>query len=127
MCVARTISVVMEQGNITYTIVHGLSEIIAYFPQVFTIVGIFLAVMLIDFFIPAGSGEAVVVMPIISPLAEILGLSSRRACSHSSLAMAGRTPSGRRPLRIWPRWLWVRSSGRIGNAFSCRCSASGSW
>ncbi|WP_394978672.1 YfcC family protein [Candidatus Allofournierella excrementavium] len=79
MCVARTISVVMEQGNITYTIVHGLSEIIAYFPQVFTIVGIFLAVMLIDFFIPAGSGEAVVVMPIISPLAEILGL-SKQAC-----------------------------------------------
>ncbi len=79
MCVARTISVVMSEGNITDTIVHGLTSIIANFPTALTIVGIFAAVMLIDFFIPAGSGEAVVVMPIISPVAEVLGL-SKQAC-----------------------------------------------
>ncbi len=79
MCVARTISVVMDQGNITDTIVHGLSSMVSSFPAALTIVGIFMAVMVIDFFIPAGSGEAVVVMPIISPLAEILGL-SKQAC-----------------------------------------------
>ena len=76
---SRGISVVMSEGNIIHTVVHGLASILTDLPTVITVVGILLAVTLLNFLIPSGSGKAVVLFPILAPLADIVGL-TRQTC-----------------------------------------------
>lgn len=76
---ARGISVVMTEGNILDTIVYGLSKLIGSMPASITIIGVLLAVTILNFFIYSGSGKAVLIMPIISPLADALGITQQTA------------------------------------------------
>lgn len=72
MCFARTITILMGKSNTIDVLVHELAELTNTFPPVISIVGIFLIAMIINFPIPSGSGEATVLMPLLSPLADIL-------------------------------------------------------
>lgn len=76
---ARGISVIMTQGNILDTVVYGLSKMIGSLPSAITIIGVLLAVTILNFFIYSGSGKAVLIMPIISPLADALGITQQTA------------------------------------------------
>ena len=76
---ARSIEVVLSQGAVIDTVVLWLSNLVQNLPSSLSAFGMLIVQNIINMFIPAGSGEAVVVMPIISPLAEILGL-SKQAC-----------------------------------------------
>ncbi|MDO5095434.1 MAG: TIGR00366 family protein [Peptostreptococcaceae bacterium] len=73
--VARSISVVMTQGNITATTVNAMANLISALPKNISGIGMLLIQNLINFFIPSGSGQAVVMMPIMAPLADLVGLS----------------------------------------------------
>ena len=75
--IARAISVVMTEGQIVDTIVHAASIVIGGMPAGLLAVGIFILATLINFFIPSGSGEAVVIVPILSPLADVLGINQQ--------------------------------------------------
>lgn len=74
---ARGISVIMTQGNILDTIVYGLSRMIGSLPSAVTIIGVLLAITVLNFFIYSGSGKAVLIMPIISPLADTLHITQQ--------------------------------------------------
>lgn len=74
---ARGISVIMTEGNILDTIVYGLSRMIGSLPSAVTIVGVLLAITVLNFFIYSGSGKAVLIMPIISPLADTLHITQQ--------------------------------------------------
>ena len=76
---ARGISVIMTEGNILDTIVYGLSRMIGSLPSTITIIGVFIAVTILNFFIYSGSGKAVLIVPIISPLADTLGITQQTA------------------------------------------------
>lgn len=76
---ARGISVIMTQGNILDTIVYGLAKMIGSLPTAITIIGVLLAITILNFFIYSGSGKAVLIMPIISPLADALGITQQTA------------------------------------------------
>lgn len=69
----------MTQGNILDTIVYGLSKMIGSLPNAITIIGVLLAITILNFFIYSGSGKAVLIIPIISPLADALGITQQTA------------------------------------------------
>lgn len=77
--VARSISVVLEDGNIMDTIVHYLGAAVGGFPPVLAAVGMYFVQLLLNFIIPSGSGQALVTMPIMAPLADIIGVTRQTA------------------------------------------------
>jgi len=71
---ARTILVVMQQGQIMDSIIYSLAGILEALPRQITAVGMFLVNSVINFFIPSGSGQVSTVMPIMTPLSDVLGI-----------------------------------------------------
>ena len=72
---SRTISVVLQDGRIIDTIVQGMFTPIASLPRQLTALGITAVEALIHVPVPSVSGEAVLTMPILVPLSDLLGLS----------------------------------------------------
>lgn len=81
LCVgfARAITVVMSQGNILDVIVYAVSRFVIVLPKQLTAIGMFIFQAIIKFFIPSGTGQAVVSMPIMTPLADVTGLTRQTA------------------------------------------------
>lgn len=77
--IARGILVVMSDGMILDTIVHGLASLISGLPKAVAAEGMLLVQCVINFFIPSGSGQASTTMPIMTPLADIIGLTRQTA------------------------------------------------
>ncbi len=77
--VARGIQVVLNEGGIVDTLVHGLSLPLQGLPAALSAVGMFFVQSLANFFIPSGSGQAYVTMPIMAPLADLVGVSRQVA------------------------------------------------
>ncbi len=77
--VARGIQVVLDEGGIVDTLVYGLSVPVSYLPPSIAAVGMFFVQTLTNFFIPSGSGQAYVTMPIMAPLADLVGVSRQVA------------------------------------------------
>lgn len=71
---ARAISVVMTDGRITDTIVCAISQSLKGLPPVFTSIAMFVVQTILNFFIPSGSGQALVTLPIMLPVADIIEL-----------------------------------------------------
>jgi len=76
---ARGISVVMSDGKIIDTVVYYLSLPISKFGPVIGANLMFFANVVVNFFIPSGSGQAVTVMPIMVPLADLTGITRQVA------------------------------------------------
>lgn len=70
--VARGISLVMEDGQILHSLVHGLSLPLSYVGAEIAVVGMLLIQTFLNFFIPSGSGQAYVTMPLMVPLSDLL-------------------------------------------------------
>ncbi len=73
--VARGVSVVMTDGNIIDTCVNAAANLIMKMPQSLNAIGMVFVQNIVNFFIPSGSGQAVVMMPIMAPLADLIGQS----------------------------------------------------
>ena len=76
---ARAIAVVLEDGQIIDTVVHGVANLLEGMPPDISAVGMLLVQSLCNFFIPSGSGQAFVTMPIMSPLATLTGVPQQTA------------------------------------------------
>ncbi len=77
--IARAISVVMVDGKIIDSIVHYLSEPISHYGPIVGANLMFYANTLINLFVPSGSGQAVAVMPLMVPLADLAGITRQVA------------------------------------------------
>ncbi len=77
LAIARGIQVILDNGKIMDTIVNAMSAPLANFAPAVSAVGMFLVTMVIHFFIPSGSALSVTVMPIFSPLAEVLNITQQ--------------------------------------------------
>lgn len=71
---ARAITVILEQGEVMHTIVNGLANLIAPLPAEWSAVGMLGIQYLMNFFIPSGSGQAYVTMPVMAPLGDLVGV-----------------------------------------------------
>jgi len=76
---ARAILIVLQNGMIIDTVVYSLASLLNGTSGMIS--GILMVVVqnVINFFIPSGSGQAAVSMPIMAPLADMLGLSRQVA------------------------------------------------
>ncbi len=77
--VARAIQVVLDEGGVVDTMVYGISVPIQGLPSAISAVGMFFVQSVLNFFIPSGSGQAYVTMPIMVPLADLVGVSRQVA------------------------------------------------
>jgi uncharacterized ion transporter superfamily protein YfcC len=76
---ARSIALLLEDGRVLHTIVHGLSLPLQQVPPAISAVGMLIMQSLMNFFIPSGSGQAYATMPIMAPLADVVGVSRQVA------------------------------------------------
>lgn len=76
---ARALQVLLEQGSIGDTIVHGLAEPLAGLPVLVSTLAMTLVHSVINVFIPSGSGQAMATMPIMIPLSDLIGMTRQTA------------------------------------------------
>jgi uncharacterized ion transporter superfamily protein YfcC len=72
---ARSIALILEDGQVLHTVVNTLSIPLSLVGAHAAAVGMMLIQTLINFFIPSGSGQAFVTMPIMAPLGDLVGVS----------------------------------------------------
>jgi uncharacterized ion transporter superfamily protein YfcC len=72
---ARAIFVVLEQGHIVDTLVNGLAAPLAHLPVALAAVGMMGVQSALHLPVPSVSGQAVLTMPLLVPLSDLIGLS----------------------------------------------------
>jgi uncharacterized ion transporter superfamily protein YfcC len=72
---ARAIFIVLDEGHVVDTIVHGLLTPIAALPTTLSAVGMMGFHALVHLPVPSTSGQAVLTMPLLVPLSDLIGLS----------------------------------------------------
>ena len=76
---ARSIEVVLSDGQIIDTIIHAIAGLLDGAGAEVAALGMLLVQTVCNFFIPSGSGQAFVTMPIMSPLATLTGVPQQTA------------------------------------------------
>lgn len=76
---ARGIQVVLEDGMVIDTVINGIANVLSTLPAALAALGMLLVQSLCNFFIPSGSGQAYVTMPIMAPLADLTGVTRQTA------------------------------------------------
>ncbi len=76
---ARGVQVVLDDAMVLDTIVFFAANVLQNFSTFVAAVGMFFFQTFLNFFIPSGSGQAAVTMPIMAPLADVLGFSRQVA------------------------------------------------
>lgn len=71
---ARTIEVVLSDGQVIDTIINALAGVLENAGAEGAALGMLVVQTICNFFIPSGSGQAFVTMPIMSPLATLTGV-----------------------------------------------------
>lgn len=73
--IARGVKLVLTEGGIIDTVVYGLTLPLSHLPAWLCGIAMLIMQTILNFFIPSGSGQAAVSMPIMAPMADLLGLS----------------------------------------------------
>ena len=76
---ARAILIIMENAQILDTFVYALAIPLETMPPVLAAIGMFVANAALNFLVPSGSGQAMIAMPILSPLADMIGVTRQVA------------------------------------------------
>lgn len=71
---ARGTLVILRDGHVIDTITHSMALSVSSWPSSLSVVGIYLMQNALNFFVPSGSGQAAVSMPILAPLGDLLGI-----------------------------------------------------
>ncbi len=79
VALARATLVISRDGQIIDTVLYGLSPYIQSSSPIFASQKMFLVQAVINFFVHSGSGQAALTMPIMSPLADLAGVSRQTA------------------------------------------------
>ena len=77
--VARTIELVLNEGHVVDTIIHSIAQPLSALGPSLAAIGMFVFQSICNFFIPSGSGQALVTMPVMAPLGDLVGVSRQTA------------------------------------------------
>lgn len=72
--VARGIALIMEDGQILHSLVYGMSYPLSFVSSEIAAVGMFIMQTLLNLFIPSGSGQAYVTIPLLAPVGDLVGV-----------------------------------------------------
>lgn len=116
---AQAISGIMTDGKIIDTVVHGLAGGLNLVPAVLQAPAMLIANTIINVFLTSGSGQAAAVMPIITPLADLIGMTRQTAvlafnfgdgfCNYilpTSTALMGIISASNIPYDRWMKFMW---------------------
>jgi len=117
--IARAILVVMTQGQIIDTVISSAANVIGTLPLVLTASGMFVLQFFINFLIPSGSGQAAATMPIMVPLADLVGITRQTAVLAyqygdafsnliipTSASLLGVLGMAKIPYERWVKFIW---------------------
>ncbi len=83
---ARGIVVVLTNGNIIDTILNGAATVLEQTSTSICAAGMFVVQAILHLLVPSGSGQAMLTMPIMVPLADLLHVTRQTACLIFTLA-----------------------------------------
>jgi uncharacterized ion transporter superfamily protein YfcC len=115
---ARTIELMLNEGRVIDTVIHGLAQPLQQGTPDLAAIGMLAVQSITNFFIPSGSGQAYVTMPIMAPLADITGVSREVAVLAyqfgdgftnmivpTNALLMGMLALGRIPFERWARFI----------------------
>ncbi|EAR14779.1 YfcC family protein [Robiginitalea biformata] len=76
---AQSITILLENGKVIDSVVYGLFTPLQDLPQGISALGIYGAQALLHFPVPSYSGQAVLTLPVLTPLSDLIGI-SRQTC-----------------------------------------------
>jgi uncharacterized ion transporter superfamily protein YfcC len=76
---ARGIALMLEDGQVLHTVVHGLATPLTAMGAEISAVGMLFIQTVLNLFIPSGSGQALATMPIMAPIGDLVGVSRQVA------------------------------------------------
>lgn len=117
--IANAILVVLQNGAIMDTILYGMASAVGQLPPSLTAFGMYIVQCLTNYIVPSGSGQAALTMPIMTPLADLVGVTRQTAVlafqfgdgisniftPTSGYFMAGLAIAGISWIK-WVRWIW---------------------
>ena len=116
---AQAISAIMNAGHITDTVVHVLADGLSYVPTILQAPAMLIANTIINVFLTSGSGQAAAVIPIMAPLADLVGMTRQTAilafnfgdgfCNYvlpTSTALMGIISAVNIPYDRWMKFMW---------------------
>lgn len=131
IALSKSVLLVMQEGRIIDTLLHGASSAVAGLPAVLSAQAMFFAQFGLNFFVPSGSGQAALTMPIMAPLSDLIGVPRQAAvlafqlgdglCNFviptSGVTMGVLAIAGI-PFGVWLRWIrwlmfWLVLTGMI--------------
>jgi uncharacterized ion transporter superfamily protein YfcC len=117
--ISRAVLVVAEDGKIIDTVLYAMANGVEDFPQTISVQMMFFVQGALNIFIPSGSGQAAITMPIMTPLADILDISRQSAVLAfqfgdgllnviipTSGVTMGILSVAKIPYNVWLRWVW---------------------
>jgi uncharacterized ion transporter superfamily protein YfcC len=117
--IARGITVIMNNGKITDTILHWIEKALGDTGEVWFLILMFLLFLPLSLVIPSTSGLATLAMPIIAPLAGFIGVSTALVVTAyqgasgvmnmvvpTSAVVMGGLAIARVPYGTYLRWVW---------------------
>jgi uncharacterized ion transporter superfamily protein YfcC len=116
---ARGLIVIAEDGRIMDTLLQAVAQASEGLPRTITVEIMFLLQSSLNFFVPSGSGQAALTMPIMAPLSDLLGISRQTAVLAyqfgdgisnliipTSGVIMGVLAIARIPYSVWLRWMF---------------------
>lgn len=76
---SRATTVILTNANVMDTIINGMAGVLKVFPTIVSAVGMFVVQDIFNIIVPSGSGQAAITMPIMAPLADVIGLTRQTA------------------------------------------------
>ncbi|BES64947.1 YfcC family protein [Gottschalkiaceae bacterium SANA] len=117
--IARATSIILVDGNILDTVVRSLASGLLVLPGPLRAVGMFFSQIIINCFIVSGSGQAAVTMPIMIPVADLVGVTRQTAVLAfnfgdgfsnyvlpTSSALMGMLAISNIPYDRWMKYMW---------------------
>ena len=115
---ARAILVIAEDGKIIDTVLHKLAGIVEGVPHIVSTWIMFLVQTVINFFVPSGSGQAAITIPVMAPLSDLIGIKRQVAVLAyqfgdgftnliipTSVVLLGCLMVAKVPWSKWARWI----------------------
>lgn len=127
--IAQTILVITTSGGLLDTILYYSSSLVSHLPASINAVGMFIMQLFLNFIVPSGSGQAALTMPIMTPLADLIGVTRQTAVfafqmgdgisnmviPTSGVLLAGLAIAGI-PFTQWVKWVFPYFLIQVGIA-----------
>lgn len=116
--ISKAIVIVLNDGNIMHVFLHGAAVILGVFPPTIAAVGMYIFQNILNLIVVSGSGQAALTMPLMAPLADLVGVTRQTAVMALSIGnglsnvltpvsgfLMAALALGKIPWEKWAKWM----------------------